>query len=96
MLNHFFCAKEELGIADNMQVKLKEEGIKTVEDPQHVDADSMKELANNLCHPSGASRRPCAFSVTSQMTMIDALNCVRHCVAMGRELSPDHFCHAII
>ena len=95
-LNHFFRAKEELGIADNMQAQLKEEGIEMAEDLQHIDINSMKELANNLCCPSGASRRPRAFSVMSQTKMIDAANCMCHCLAMGGETSPDHCCCAII
>ena len=90
-LNHFFQDHDELGIVEATQVQLVEEGIAMAEDPQCVNADSMKKLTNNLCRPSGAARKPHAFSIISQTKMIDTANHTCHCLAMGREVSPDHF-----
>ena len=72
-----------------MQKQLMEEGISSIVDLQFINSDLIKELANNLCRPSG-SKKPFHFSITSQMKMLDTSNYVRHCVAMGRVVSPDH------
>ena len=86
----FFREKEELGIPKNTQNQLKSEGISKVEDLQNLDADLMKELANNLRQPSGPGATPFPFSVISQARMLEASHGVKHCVVTGREIGPEH------
>ena len=86
----FFREKEELGIPKNTQNQLKTEGIAKVEDLQNLDADLMKELANNLRRPSRPGATPFPFSVMSQARMLEASHCVKHCIATGREVDPGH------
>ena len=88
-LDHFFQHQDELGLAEATREQLTEESITTVMDLQFIDSDSIKELANNLRRPSG-SKKPFHFSITSQTKMLDTSNYIRHCVAMGRVVSPDH------
>ena len=52
-LDHFFQHQDELGLAEATREQLMEEGILTVMDLQFIDSDLIKELANNLHHPSG-------------------------------------------
>ena len=88
-LEHFFQHQDELGLAEATREQLTEEGITTAMDLQFIDSDWIKELANNLRHPSG-SKKPFHFSIASQTKMLDMSNYARHCVAMGRVVSPDH------
>ena len=64
-------------------------------DLQFIVSNSIKELANNLRRPSG-SKKPFHFSITSQTKMLDTSNYTRHCIAMGRVVSPDHCCYKVI
>ena len=86
----FFREKEELGVPKNTQNQLKSEGISKVEDLQNLDADLMKELANNLHRPSRPGATPFPFSVISQARMLEASHCVKHCIATGREIDTGH------
>ena len=94
-LDHFFQDQEELGIAEVTQQQLVEEGVSTLMDLHFIDVDLIKELANNLCQPSGTRKTAHPFSVTLQTKMINTVNCVRHCITMGREVSLDH-CHCAV
>ena len=94
-LDHFFQHQDELGLAEATREQLIEEGITTIIDLQFIDNDSIKELANNLRRPSG-SKKPFHFSIISQTKMLDTSNYVRHCVAMGRVVSPDHCRYKVI
>ena len=86
----FFREKEELGIPKNTQNQLKSEGVSKVEDLQNLDADLMKELANNLRRPSRPGATPFPFSVISQARMLEASHYVKHCIATGREVDSGH------
>ena len=72
-----------------------EEGISAIMDPQFIDADSVEELANNFCRPSGTRKTAHLFSIASQMKMIDTANYAQHCIVMGGEVLPNH-CHCIM
>ena len=94
-LTHFFQHQDELGLAEATQKQLMEEVILSIMDLQFIDSDSIKELANNLCRPSG-SKNPFHFSITLQTKMLDASNYAQHCVAMGRVVSPNHCRYKVI